>query len=172
MTFQAPPDFPASRWDKRYARRQVDVYASEDNPLFPSLGDKQTIINAFLGNRKRALEPPEEYRFTALRAYMTTADPAILLPTADPAILLPTQPCATLPEDIVLLDDRQDTTGGTTSTRLWDSAGEHGYLHYPPVGDRVHAVPLGIHDFIARLREKVSSSIHITFLRLHHITTY
>jgi hypothetical protein len=163
MAFQAPPDPPASRWDKRYARRQVDVYASEDNPLFPSLGDKQAIINAFLGNRKRGLDPPEEYRFTALRAYMATADPTILLPT---------QPCATLPEDIVLLDDRQDTTGGTTSTRLWDLAGEHGYLHYPPVGDRIHAVPLGIHDFITRLREKVSSSTHGTFLRLHHITTY
>jgi hypothetical protein len=158
MTSHTSLDLPAVQWDRHYTRRQVDAYASEDLLLFPSLGDKQTIINTFLSDRGSALDPPEESRFPALRDYMTSASPAILLPS---------QPCSVLPEDIVLLDDRRDATGGTTSTRLWDSGGQNGYLQYSPAGESIRAMPLGIRDCLTRLREKVSVNVYISFPCIH-----
>lgn len=143
----ASADNSIVQWDRSYSRRRPNtVYISEDRLLFPTPVDQQTTIDVFLSTRRSVLGPSEEHRFPALRSYMSKAD-------AD-AIFMQRQLPAALPEDIVLVDDRRDPTGGATSMRVWDSEGENGYLNCPPVGENIRAMALNIPDFVARLREK------------------
>lgn len=145
-----PREATLTVWDRRYARRQGQIaYSSEDLRIAYTKGDRTSLIQAFLRGFSSTLDPPDDLRFSELKDYLEIG------PFANFDAVHPTSVSQDTP---ILLDDRRDATGSTTSTRLWDSVGknakERGYLNYPPEGEVSCCKPVSISEFIHR-SEKV-----------------
>ncbi len=82
-----------------------------------------TLVKAFLDEKRRTLDPPDDFRYAALKTFLQMADPCDL------------KPDATVDRKTILMDDRRDPNGGLKSTRLWDDEGPESYMSRPTMGD-------------------------------------
>ncbi|KAF2269515.1 hypothetical protein CC78DRAFT_604237 [Lojkania enalia] len=142
-------------WEDKYSRQRPEgVYTAEDRredrvafaggvSLFEYLrnGDKENFIESLLKFSKHRLEPPGQYRFSALRSYLSNADFADFQPRTPPSSLVPRA---------VILDERRDPTDTSTTTRHWDS---DVYLRYPPLGTDIYTESLDLPQLVTRLSE-------------------
>ena len=136
-----------SIWDRKYSRRQrKGVYDVEHIKLNTPVWDIQALVQLFLEAQSSDLDPPADLRFYALKDFMGRACLQDIDSRNIPAVL---------PEDIVLLDDRQDNNTGHNSTRIWDSEGDNGYMNRPPPGNVIHSGPFSIPEFVRVMERKV-----------------
>lgn len=138
----------ASLWNSNFARRKTKTYATEDIPyLVKTKGDKELFISRFFRVRRSVkLAPPEEFSYPALRRLFKDADMDILGKT------VPRSPLG----EIVLLDERRDSPGDSTSTRVWDCPDNPGYLNYPVPGDVIHCGAMCLEELFQVLSGPVS----------------
>ena len=151
-------DVPASAWNKTYNRRRLILYAPEDTRLNYTPGNKQELISAFLDDRRsRQLDPPITFWYSLLRKFLGEAD-ARVFQSPPPSI--------SHPNEVILLDDRKDPSGDVTSTRVWDSSGNPGYLRYPPKGEVRCSKAFTITELAAALMESVSGRAFLPYFLL------
>lgn len=140
----------ALQWDRLYSRRRErHIYSVEEGRFLPDSSEREHVVSTFLSHRRSGLSPPEDLCYVKLRAFLLSGNTERMHPRRLPTSTAP---------DLVLIDDRQDTTGGATSTRLWDSDGDPGYMRYPPEGDRICTRAMDIPELICHLRKKVRTS--------------
>jgi hypothetical protein len=133
---------------KTYNRRRLILYTPEDTRLNYTPGNKEALISAFLDDRRsRQLDPPITFWYPSLRKFLGTANIRVF--QTPPSLI-------NHPNEVILLDDRRDPSGDVTSTRVWDSTGNPGYLQYPPKGDVRCSKALSITELAATLMESVS----------------
>ena len=176
-------------WEAKFSRRQTKFYRVQDRTVLDELREDGTfvisiperprinlhelreayvLVEAFLKHgRSGNLDPSTLFDFGILKDYLASADVRVLLDNTSQA----TNPHA----DIILLDDRRDTTGGPSTSRLWDS---DEYLESPPQGENIFVRSLKLSEFVSRLRTKVdmplmdrhcsSTSSYLSMTHAHH----
>jgi hypothetical protein len=120
-------DGPALLWNTKFTQRNQVTYAAENKHcLIDTANNKTEFMKRLFGlSTTTKLALPGELSYPALRRFLSQADMNVLARSA-PAV--PNK-------ELVLLDERKDTVEGITSTRVWDSAGDPGYLRYATPGD-------------------------------------
>lgn len=141
-------------WHKLYLRRRLKAYLTEEHKLEFDNNDKNALITAFI-NRVN-LDPPSTFWYTPLRKFLTLGDVNVLGTATSRN---------RHSEELVLLDERSDPTGGVTSTRLWDSVGDPkpfsggdpipGYLDHPPIGEVGISRAVDLRELVRALRGQV-----------------
>jgi hypothetical protein len=116
-------------WDDLFPLRKTLRYKPEDRRLLStqpnSLTDKRKLLAKFFGAERNPLHPLNAFKYPALHRFFQD----------DNGISNCKAPFLTsIPNEIVLLDERNDPKSDGKSPRAWDSAGEDGYLQYPPTG--------------------------------------
>ncbi|KAF2009131.1 hypothetical protein BU24DRAFT_91180 [Aaosphaeria arxii CBS 175.79] len=141
-------------WEERYSRqRREELYIKEDwredrlaflngVSLFEYLrnGEKENFIETLLRFSKDFLEPPGQFRFSALRNFLGSADMSTFKRAA-------TNRHAS---SIIISDERRDPIDITATTRHWDS---DLYLRYPPSGINIYTERLDLPGLVQRLSE-------------------
>lgn len=135
---------PALSWDRSYARqRAAHVYKGENIRLRENNdgSSDEELTTKFLEYRKRNLDPPVALMYASIDNFLRRI-------------------CFRSPQTkCVLFDRRHDPTGGSTSTRLWDSEGDGkgilGYMNYPPKGEEIVSCKLDIPSLKSSMRERV-----------------
>jgi hypothetical protein len=125
--------------------------------------DKQGLIDTFIDHRRtQHLKPSPIFTFNTLRKFLEFGDIAIIENSPIPA---------TLPKDIILLDERKDSTGNQLSIRLWDSEESPGYLKYSPPGEIKVSKAMSIQELARTLKAEVCICHFIQQL-LHEARAY
>jgi hypothetical protein len=117
------------RWDDLFALRKTLRYKPEDRRLLSthpnSLTHKRKLLARIFGAERNPLHPPNAFKYPALHRFLQD----------DNGISARKSPFLTsIPNEIVLRDERNDPKSDGKSLRAWDSAVEDGYLQYPPTG--------------------------------------
>jgi hypothetical protein len=142
-------DSRETQWDDLFALRKPLRYKLADTRLISTepdtLSDKRKLILKFFGTERVFLHPPDALRYPALYRFLEN-DHSKEYKTP---YLLPN------PEEIVLLDERNDLNGDENIPRQWDSTGPNGYLQYPPSGEVQMSKPMRLPDLLKRLSTSV-----------------
>lgn len=144
----------AERWNTLFASRKSLRYRAEDTHLVevPQSGiiDKKKLVEKILNERSTALDPPPDFKYPALQQFLAGVD----------KIRLKKPLTGTLPNEIVLLDERRDTLTDGTDPKQWDMDGNPGYLAYPETGEVHFSGALNLESLIKRLSEPVNVFTH------------
>ena len=129
-------------WNRNFTTRQYHLYFHEETSLTQYEG--QSALAAFFNEQRTILDPPD-HNFTELRAFLEKSNDSELLNTP-----------SRFDAPMVLLDDRQDTTGWRDAHGTWHSArNSEGYASYPPEGERIESRLLSPGDLYRKLLTKV-----------------
>jgi hypothetical protein len=117
------------RWNELFTRRETLRYPAEDIHLLQAqqkgVLDKTKLIARILKEKSSPLDPPEKFKYPALRRFLAHVDKTRL---KRPFL-------GGLANEIVLLDERNDTLMDGIKPKPWDMDGDPGYLWYPEPGD-------------------------------------
>ena len=141
----------AGRWDDLFALRKTFRYKPEDKRLLStqpnSLTDKRKLLAKFFGVERNSLHPPDAFKYPALHRFFQDDDNISGRKT----------PFLTnSPNEVILLDERNDPKSDGKSPRAWDSTGEDGYFQYPPTGDIKESRAMRLPELLKTLSASVS----------------
>ncbi|OJD36486.1 transcription factor sef1 [Diplodia corticola] len=126
----------AISWKDRFARRRCQLYRPENVKPLRTV-PLHAARRRFLSYREN-LDPPVQSQYTARKLFLQ-----------DSEVKVPNEAA------IVMVDDRQDLTGGPkTMEREWDSQGPPvNYMRYPPIGESIFREIVTIPELENRLSE-------------------
>ena len=149
-TLKAPSldlDQPCMLWKTKYWRKKEESFHNhEDHRLcdltFTQVGAR-VLIRKFLERDRRFLDPPDDFRYAKLQAFLLKANIRELAPSS------------TVGEKTILLDERKDPNSVRGATREWDDESRSGYFCYPPTGieESIFFQPTSSREFVQRLNE-------------------